>query len=246
MLNEFGRRVGTDDVRLGAVLRLDGAEAPEGVGLQVAWLRAVLDEAGFVPALRRALGLDRSEGIAEVGLGALGLLRLVSGLPELLAGLPASLLLNITASGRDGLRSGQLAEVARLAGGIASYSRSLPVALLIDDAELLEADLVERLVFTVLDRVESNVLAVVAVTPGAPVLRGSIPLIGTGHGGSAWGRSTLTRLWTTELGGASSRPRHPSGQRTPRNVSSRRRRALPTFGRRSSSLPPRTCRTSAK
>lgn len=44
------------------------------------------------------------------------------------------------------------------------------MALLIDDAELLDPRLLERLIFTVLDRLHSNVLAVVTTTPGAPVL----------------------------------------------------------------------------
>lgn len=61
------------------------------------------------------------------------------------SGLPASMALRAAASARDRTMAGQLAEVTWPANAVASYSASLPVVVLIDSAELLDAGLVERL-----------------------------------------------------------------------------------------------------
>ncbi len=67
-LKEFEKRVSADGTRLGAVLRLEGRRAPEGLGPQIVWLRGLLEDQGFFPKVQRALGLDHSEGVAEVGI----------------------------------------------------------------------------------------------------------------------------------------------------------------------------------
>jgi hypothetical protein len=190
VLAVLAARIGADEARLGAVLRLAGREAPDGLAVQIAWLRGVVEDQGCLPQVQRALGLDRTESVVEAGLDALGLFGLVTGLGAHIAGLPASLMLNAAASARDRAEAGQLASVARVASGIASYSKSLPVAVLIDDAELLDPRLVERLVFGLLDRVQSNVLAVVATTPAAPVLGRFNP---TERYGPRWGTDQLDR-----------------------------------------------------
>ncbi len=164
VLDVLADRIARDESRPGKILRLAGLEAPHGLPMQVAWLTGVLEEQGCLQ-VRRVLGLHRTEGVTEAGLDLLGLFGLVTGLPALLAGLPASLLLNVAASTRDRVESGQLAKVARLAHGLASFSRNLPLAILIDDAELLDPRLVERLLFTLLDHIHSDVLAIVAITP---------------------------------------------------------------------------------
>ncbi|MEA2704149.1 MAG: hypothetical protein QOD63_2094 [Actinomycetota bacterium] len=168
VLDELAERIDADESRLGTVVRLAGRDAPDGLAMQVAWLTSEFEDR--LPQAWRALGLDRSEGVVEAGLGLLGLLGLVAGLPGLVAGLPASLFLKVVVSVRDRAEEGQLATVARLAHGLANYSQSLPLAVLIDDAEILDPRLVARLVFAILDDVHSNALVVAATAPGAAVL----------------------------------------------------------------------------
>jgi tetratricopeptide (TPR) repeat protein len=170
VLDALEARVAADE-RLGIVVRLSGKQAPDDLPLQVTWLEHLLRDKAVLAENRRALKLDRVEGVAEAGLGALGLAGLVTGLPQLVTGLPASLLLELASSARDRTRAGQLADVARMAHAMASYSISLPVAVLVDDAELLDPDLVGRLAFTLLDRTRSNALVVVTAAPEAALLR---------------------------------------------------------------------------
>lgn len=120
---------------LGAVIRLWCGEAPEGLALQVEWLRRVLDKHGISRHLSEALGLNRAEGVTELGLGAAGLLGVLSGAPEAAAGLPGAAVLKWAAWRRDQTQSGQLAQVVRLANDVVRYSMSLPLAVLIDDGE---------------------------------------------------------------------------------------------------------------
>lgn len=68
---------------------LNGRQCPERLAMQVAWLDDELEGQRLPPSIRSALGPDRSEGVAEAGLGALGMLGLVTGVPDLVAGLPA-------------------------------------------------------------------------------------------------------------------------------------------------------------
>ncbi len=72
VLDAFAARASADDHRLGAVLRLPGREAPDGLGLQVAWLHELLDRQRFLGDLPGQLGLNRAEGVVEAAAGDVG------------------------------------------------------------------------------------------------------------------------------------------------------------------------------
>lgn len=165
LLDCFESSIVADTSRPGVVVRVSGSEAPDGLALQAQWLEELLDRAGHLDAVRWALGLHRLETFTERALGLASIAGVLQGSLAAAAGLPATVALGAVAWSRDRSTAGQLARVARMSSGLARDSTDRPIAVLVDDAERLNPDLVERLVVTSLDRLGSRILFCV-VAPG--------------------------------------------------------------------------------
>jgi len=103
----------------------------------------------------------------------------------------------VAASTRDRTEAGQLAAVARMAHAVASSSASLPLALLIDDADRLDPGLVERFLFTILDRCTPMCWRRWSASPA--LLDDDIRVMGPDHPQTLAMRSNVA-FWTGKAG----------------------------------------------
>ena len=163
VLNEFGAWVeDCDDPLVFSVV----PGCPVGRAVQAEQLRAALTVASGSRAAR-LLGLDSVAGDVQLGLGVGGLF--ASGLVMAVPLLAASLAVTAAGNAWDGSPAGQQGAVARTARAVARVSVAAPVLVLVDDAELLDADLAAAMAENLLGRVDGQVLVVAAVTPGSTV-----------------------------------------------------------------------------
>ena len=123
---------------------------PDGLGLQALELRDLFSEARVEHRVAELLGVDRLSGVAQLGLGVAGLFSspLAALVGLLLAGV------GVGAAGKvwDDSLAGQEGMVARLARAVAAVSVSVPVVVIIDDADQLEPDLAIVLVENLIGR----------------------------------------------------------------------------------------------
>ena len=167
LLNQFAALVEEDDA-LSIVVLVRGASLPEGLGLQAETLRDLFRDAHVKHRVAELLGVDRLGGVVQLGLGVAGLF--MSPLAALVGLLVASI--GVGAAGKvwDDGPAGQEGAVAKLARAVAAVSASVPVVVIIDDADRLEPDLAVTLVENLIERADGRVLIVAAVNPGENVL----------------------------------------------------------------------------
>ena len=168
LLGEFTAVV-ERDACVSLVVKIDGASQPDGLGLQAQALRSRFVEAGL--RQRRAasvLGADRPDWIIRLGLGVGGLF--VSPLPAGAAFLLASLAAEAAGRVWDDTVAGQDGGLARLARAVAAVSVSLPVVVVIDDADSLETALAVTLAENLVERHDGQVLVVAAADPGGELI----------------------------------------------------------------------------
>jgi Tetratricopeptide repeat len=159
LLDQFAAIV-EDDEALSIVVRVPGKSLPEGLGVQAQELRDLFSEARVEHRVAELLGVDRPSGVVQLGLGVGGLFvsPLAAQVGLLLAGV------GVGAVGRwDDSPAGQEGPVARLARAVAATSASVPVVVVIDDADQLEPDLAVLLVENLIERVAGHVLVVAVV-----------------------------------------------------------------------------------
>ena len=167
LLNEFAAFV-EDDEAVSIVVRVPGAALPDGLGLQALELRELFSEARVKHRVAELLGVDRLGGVTQLGLGVAGLF--VSPLATLVGLLLAGV--GVGAAGKvwDDSLAGQEGMVAKLARAVAAVSVSVPVVVIIDDADRLEPDLAVVLVENLIGRIDGQVLVVAAVNPGGDLM----------------------------------------------------------------------------
>ncbi len=144
VVERFRRRVESDQDRLGIVVSVPGAEAPPGAALQVAWLYELVRDAGLSERWREVVGVDRPEGVFDLStdLAGFGLL----SLPGMVGAFVAGKVLRKLAADRDSSATGAADASERLGRMLARQSTRVPLVILVDDADRLDATIMERLV----------------------------------------------------------------------------------------------------
>ena len=167
LLNEFTAFV-EDDKALSIVVRISGAALPDGLGLQALELRKLFSEARVKHRIAELLGVDRLSSVTQLGLNVAGLF--MSPLATLVGLLLAGV--GVSAAGKewDDSLAGQEGMVAKLARAVAAVSASVPVVVIIDDADRLEPELAVVLIENLIGRIDGHVLVVAAVNPGGNLM----------------------------------------------------------------------------
>ena len=153
------------------VLRISGRSLPDGPGPQAQALRADLLGAGVRRQAAELLFRSRSHGAARPGPGrrpasGLGGLR-TSGLGGTVSLLLDSLEAGAAGSAADGSPASENGATARAARVVAAVSAAAPVAVIIDDADVLEPGLAVTVIENLIDHHASRVLVVAAVDLGS-------------------------------------------------------------------------------
>jgi hypothetical protein len=169
LLSEFKAVVEDDDGPVRVVVFLDGGlpgRAVQADGL-------VNGLAAAAPRSRAAelLGLGSAAGRVQLGLGVGGLF--VSGMAVAASVLVASLAVTAAGNAWDGSPAGEAGAVARAARAVAAVSVSVPVVVIIDDADLLEPGMAVTLIRNLAGRYDGQVLVVAAAGPDSD-LRGAL------------------------------------------------------------------------
>jgi hypothetical protein len=157
-----------------ALVAAVGGDLPPGRAVQAPELRdaliAPLDLGRGLLAERaaeviRLLELDKAPGRVQLALGLGGLL--VSGLAAAASLLAASLAVTAAGNAWDASPAGEQGAVARAARELARVSVSVPVAVIIDDADCLDPGLAVTLIRGLAGRRDGQVLVVAAAAPGS-------------------------------------------------------------------------------
>jgi tetratricopeptide (TPR) repeat protein len=167
LLNQFAAVVEEDEAP-SIVVRVRGASLPDGLGLQALALRDLFREARVEHRAAELLGVNRLGKVVQLGLSVAGLF--ISPLAALVGLLLASV--GVDAAGKvwDNSPAGQEGTIAKLARAVAALSTSVPVVVIIDDAEQLEPDPAVILVENLIERANGRVLVIAAISPGANML----------------------------------------------------------------------------
>jgi len=137
VLGEFRAVVEDIDSPITLVVAIDGS-LPPGLAVQADALREDLAAAGQRSRIAELLDLDTAAGKVLLGLGVGGLF--VSGMAAAASLLVASLAVTAAGNAWDGSPAGQEGAVARAARAVSAVSVSVPVVVIIDDADCLEPD----------------------------------------------------------------------------------------------------------
>jgi Tetratricopeptide repeat len=162
VLGEFRAVVEEGPVTL--VVPVNGNLEP-GRAVQAEGLRKNLTDAGLGSRAAARLGLGTPAGKAVLGLGVGGLF--VSGLAVAASVLLASLAVTAAGNAWDGSQAGEEGAVARAARAVAAVSVSVPVVVIIDDADCLDPGLAVTLIRNLAGRQDGQVLVVAAAGPGS-------------------------------------------------------------------------------
>jgi len=168
LLNEFTGFVESDEA-VSIIVRVPGAGLPDGLGLQALALRDLFREARVRHRVSNLLGVDRLGGATQLTLNVAGLF--ASPLATLVGLLLAGVGVGAATRAWDDSLAGQEGLVGRLARAVAAVSVSVPVVVIIDDADRLEPNLAVVLVENLIGRHNGQVLVVAAVNPGGELMR---------------------------------------------------------------------------
>ena len=206
VLEEFKAVVEDDDGPVRVVVFLDGGSP--GRAVQADALVKALMAAAPRSRVAELLGLGTAAGKVQLGLGVGGLF--VSGLAAAASVLVASLAVTAAGNAWDGSPAGEAGAVARAARAVAAVSVSVPVVVIIDDADLLEPDLAVTLIRNLAGRHDGQVLVVAAAGPGSD-LEASFPHLrpGLSCSGGLTAQKRQTRAWATGPGPSWPRELHP-------------------------------------
>ena len=167
LLNELAAFV-EDDEAISIVVRVPGTALPAGLGLQALELRKLFSEARVEHRVAELLGVDRLGGMTQLSLNVAGLF--LSPLATLVGLLLAGVGVGAAGKAWDNSLAGQEGMVAKLARAVAAVSVSVPVVVIIDDADRLEPDLALVLVENLIGRIDGRVLVAAAVDPDAELI----------------------------------------------------------------------------
>ena len=171
VLARFRDLAGDADGPVTVVAGIDG-NLPGGRAVQAAALREVL--AGIAPPSRAAelLDLDTAAGKAALGLEAGAWF--VPGLAVAVSVTMLSRLLGAAGRVRDDGPAGEAGAVARAARAVAAVSVKVPVVVVIDDADRLEAGLARAVISGLAGRYDGRVLVVAAASPDSALVTGLV------------------------------------------------------------------------
>ena len=143
---------------------------PGGRAVQAAALREVL--AQIAPSSRAAelLDLDRPAGKAALGVEVGGWF--VPGLAVAVSVTVLARLLGAAGRARDDGPAGEAGAVARAARAVAAVSVKVPVVVVIDDADRLDASLARAVISGLAGRYDGRVLVVAAASPDSDLVTG--------------------------------------------------------------------------
>ncbi len=167
LLDQFVTVVEEDEA-VSIVVVVRGASLPDGLGLQAQKLPDLFRAAHVNHRVAKLLGVDRLGGLFQLSLG-------VSGLFVSLRAAGVALLLaevGTEAVGRvwDNTPTGQEGTIARLARAVAAVSVSVPVVVILDDADRLDPNLAVTLVENLIERDDGRALVVAAADPDSNVV----------------------------------------------------------------------------
>lgn len=145
-----------------------GSGLPMGAGLQAGWLGSqLLKKARVHPGVLELLGFGRAAGAAQQGLGVAGLFVA----PPVAAGLlVASTGVGAAARLWDESAAGEQGQLARAAAAVARLSVSLPMVVVLDDADRLDPDVALVMIENLIERHNGQVLVVATASPKSPLL----------------------------------------------------------------------------
>jgi hypothetical protein len=178
VLEEFRAAAEGDAGPVALVVAVAG-DLPQGGAVQAAALRDALVapiDPDRGPLAQRAaevirlLELDKVPGRAQLAMGLGGLL--VSGLAAAASLLVASLAVTAAGNAWDGSPAGGQGAAVRAARELARVSVSVPVAVIIDDADCLDSGLAVTLIRGLAGRRDGQVLVVAAAAPASTLVRG--------------------------------------------------------------------------
>jgi hypothetical protein len=150
------------------VVRLP-TDLPPGRALQAAALRQALARACEQPQLMSLLELDTAAGQAHLALGLGGLM--LSSAAAAASLLAASLAVTAAGNVWDASPSGEAGGVARAGRALARVSASVPVVVIVDDADCLDPGLAVALLRALAGRPDGQVLVVAAAAPDSDLVR---------------------------------------------------------------------------
>jgi tetratricopeptide (TPR) repeat protein len=164
VLSGFAAVIADPDAYPTIAVSIAGGSLPDGAALQVRVLQDCF--AGAVVRHRAAelLGVDRLGGAVQLGLGVGGLI-VTSPFGALVGMLAASVAVGAAGRVWDKRPAGQEGVIARLARAVAHVSVSIPVVVILDDADQLDGDLALMLIGQLIERYDGQVLVVAAVDP---------------------------------------------------------------------------------
>jgi hypothetical protein len=164
VLQQFTEVARGDDGPVTLVAVISG-DLPPGQAVQAQAVREALTALSGESRVIRLLELDTAAGQVQLGLGLGGL---VASGPAAAAGLLVASLA-VTAAGNvwDGSPAGEAGGVAKAARALARVSVSVPVVVIIDDADCLDPALALALIRGLAGRQDGQVLVVAAAAPGS-------------------------------------------------------------------------------
>ena len=167
ILSDFADTVAASTT-IGELVRIDGLQAPDGRGLQAWWLGAqLLNQVRIHSSMLELLGFGRPSAAAQQGLGVAGLFVAPPVAAELLI---ASTGVGAAARLWDQSAAGEQGQLARAAAAVARLSVSLPMALVLDNADRLDPSVALVMIESLVDRHNGQVLVVATTSPESPLL----------------------------------------------------------------------------
>jgi tetratricopeptide (TPR) repeat protein len=149
-------------------VRVAAGSLPDGAALQAEVLADCFAGAAVRHRAAELLGVDRLGGVVQFALGVAGLM--TSAFGALLGMLAANIAVGAAARVWDDSPAGEEGAVARLARAVARVSVSIPVVVMIDDADHIDADLALTLMGRLIERYDGQVLVIAAVDPGSTLM----------------------------------------------------------------------------
>ncbi len=153
------------------VAGIDG-NLPEGRAVQAAALQKVLAEIAPPSRAAELLDVDTPAGKAGLGLDVAGWF--VPGLAPAVSLTALSRLLGAAVRARDDSPASEAGAAARAARVVAALSVKVPVVVVIDDADLLDAGLARAVISGLAGRYDGRVLVVAAARPDSDLVTGLI------------------------------------------------------------------------
>ena len=145
-----------------------GGCLPDGKALQSQALRGCFARAAVRHRAAELLGVDRLGGVVQFALGVASLM--TSAFGTLLGMLVASLAVGAADRVWDDSSAGEEGAIGRLGRAVSHVSASIPVVVIIDDADQLDAALALTLISCLIERHDGQVLVVAAVDPGSELM----------------------------------------------------------------------------